>query len=53
MWAWTGELDLLAVFAQHPNRVLKPYGPCKEARRGNLPSFANVEELMADVKAED
>ena len=25
----------------------------KEARRGNLPSFANVEELMADVNAED
>jgi DNA-damage-inducible protein J len=25
----------------------------KEARRGDLPSFANVEELMADVNAED
>jgi DNA-damage-inducible protein J len=25
----------------------------KEARRGNLPSFANVEELMADANAED
>ena len=25
----------------------------KEARRGNLPSFANVEELIADVNAED
>jgi DNA-damage-inducible protein J len=25
----------------------------KEARRGNLPSFANVEGLMADVNAED
>jgi DNA-damage-inducible protein J len=25
----------------------------KAARRGNLPSFANVEELMADVNAED
>jgi DNA-damage-inducible protein J len=25
----------------------------KEARRGNLHSFANVEELMADVNAED
>ncbi len=25
----------------------------KEARRGDLPSFANVEELMANVNAED
>lgn len=25
----------------------------KEARRGSLPSFANVKELMADVNAED
>ncbi|MGH8582647.1 MAG: type II toxin-antitoxin system RelB/DinJ family antitoxin [Gammaproteobacteria bacterium] len=25
----------------------------KDARRGNLPSFANVDELMADVNAED
>jgi len=25
----------------------------KEARRGSLPSFANVDELMADVNAED
>ena len=25
----------------------------KDARRGDLPSFANVEELMADVNAED
>ncbi|MGH8564430.1 MAG: type II toxin-antitoxin system RelB/DinJ family antitoxin [Gammaproteobacteria bacterium] len=25
----------------------------KEARRGNLPSFANVEELIADVNVED
>jgi DNA-damage-inducible protein J len=34
-----------------PNK--KTIEAMKEARRGNLPSFSSVEDLMADLDAED
>jgi DNA-damage-inducible protein J len=51
---------MLTRVAREKALPFEPLGPnaetvqaMKEARRGNLPSFANVEGLMADVNAED